>query len=181
MTSDEIKGRADTLRQELATIQTDLDRARGELHLLASKPGNGAEQAATRIMVLEARQRATQANVEAAEKELARNAELVKSKAYGAAQQRMREIENELAKLADGAQEKLTQVRKDIAKGIELERELSQLVSTYGVEMDAVGKIGRIGNPDNAFLTAISRQIEQAFYFKWHDKAVARRAGSRGA
>ncbi|MEP7133463.1 MAG: hypothetical protein ABI904_00890 [Chloroflexota bacterium] len=166
MTSNELKLKAERLQSDLTTIEADITAARAVLNNAASQTNSDpqtAQNAAARLMVLEARKAATLATIEANARETERNTAKLNSKEYKDGHKRMVEIERKLQEYADDNNNILSLMRDNGLKADALAQELFTLVDSYCLDLDTPAKSNRKQNKDYLFILSAARLIKPHF------------------
>jgi phage host-nuclease inhibitor protein Gam len=160
-TITQIKAKGEALTRELKQIRNDITAQRRRLEAAAGNEAQ-AEQAgkiAGALLVLEAREKSTQAAIEANQSEQARRAELAASPAYTDAQQRIAAIEAELTREAAEIRQQFGALYDRVQADLQRHDELRALVSEYAVDMGTIEKSARLRSPAYGYLADISTML----------------------
>ena len=173
MNTQELNQKIERERAELATIEAGLTQARASLQANSDKR-EAAQEIAARIMVLEARHKAIQANSEQTQKELDTLVTLTNSREYIKAQKRMAEIEGELSQCEQTANGLLQQLQTNNERAGAIADEYFSLIDKYCVDLDNVSKGARKRNKSYAFVFWVARLIAPVFEERKHREALQR-------
>jgi hypothetical protein len=163
MNEQQIKAKAERLHKELDETRRELQEARARLEAATGDPrqDEAAEKIAGRVMVLETRERATVAAIEANERAARQHDELLKSKEYRDAQKRITELEKFLEVEADEIFNEMTLLRERVQTAMAKHGEFVQLVNHYCFDMDRPARDAKTHSRDYKYLAAMFMMLTQ--------------------